>query len=178
MPNSSRGGDVLNKVCALATGGTFGRQPSRCRICASRNPASFDISIVCGRVLTITRRQDIAGGSFLFKMQLGTTDVELMKHLLTALFDSRKVGSVAGDKFFDNCPERSGLQQQMGNMHVTTLPRDAKSKVALGQRRQAWLLVVPGQRTRQAAQRTTLAAPVIGAWLTLAAASLSLLAPA
>ncbi len=66
-------------------------------------------------------------------MQLGTTDVELMKHLLSALFDGRKVRAVAGDKFFDNCPECSWRQQQVGNMHGKTLPRDAKSKVALAQ---------------------------------------------
>ena len=60
------------------------------------------------------RRQNIAGGRFLFEMQLDTASVELTEHLFNPVVDGRMVGAVAGDELFDDCPQHGGFEQLVG----------------------------------------------------------------
>ena len=54
------------------------------------------------------RGHDIAGGSSLFEIQLDGADVELPENAFNAHVDGRMVGTIAGDKFFDDGPQRFG----------------------------------------------------------------------
>jgi len=65
-------------------------------------------------------------------MQLGAANFKLPENAFDAAFDARVIGAIAGDEFFDDCPQCPRRQQLVGNTHETCLLTAARNRTSHG----------------------------------------------